>query len=196
MPDNPVHCPAQYFGWLAPSLTLPVIPSQNRIIDTLLIKLEIKLSLMALDIGYVLPALHLFHIQYRCSLKTDCIDTMFTVGANSTTSKRAQFQHPCQSTHTYSSDNLLLDFEGVFTMFPLMLLTCSDGQDFMHVVVRPWMHTCSDKVPHAPTSCHAERFQQKRGCVNLTWYCTLLAHQSHAVAQCIPSQVTAGVLWR
>ena len=84
---------------------------------TLLMRLEIKLSPMVLDMCSVLLGIHLLHIWYHCSLRTNCIDTMFTTGANSTPSKRAQFQHPCQSTHTSSSDNLLLDFEGVSLCF-------------------------------------------------------------------------------
>ena len=168
-------------------------------IATLLPRLEIKLSPIVLDMYYVLPITHLLHMEYCCSLKTDCSNTMFTAGANSTSSKWAQFQHPCSSTHTSSSDNLLLDFKGVFTTFLLMSLAsqcATSGQDLMHVVVQPCIHTHSDNVPHALILCHAEWFPQMRRYVNLTWHCTLTAHQSHAVAPCIPSQVTTGVLWR
>ena len=54
------------------------------------------------------------YTSYTCSIKTGCVDAMFTAGANSTPGKQAQFSLPCQSAHTISPDNLLLYFEGTF----------------------------------------------------------------------------------
>ena len=62
---------------------------QNITIVMLPISPEIQLSPIVLDMGYVLLIKHLLHMKYRCSLKTGCIDTMLTAGANSTPSKRA-----------------------------------------------------------------------------------------------------------
>ena len=87
---------------------------QNITIAMLPNRPEIQLSPTVLDMGYVLLIKHLLHMKYCCILKTGCIDAMFTAGANSTPSKRAQFLLPCKSTHTTSSDNLLLYFEGTF----------------------------------------------------------------------------------
>ena len=84
---------------------------------------KIQQNPVVLDMGYVLLIKYLLHMQYRGSLKTGCIDTMFTAGANNTPSKRAQFQHSGQSTHTTSSDNLLLDFQGTFSTSMFMPLT-------------------------------------------------------------------------
>ena len=108
-------------GWR----TVPLFQShhpQNITIATPLIRLESQLSPILLDMCYILPSIHLLHIQYCCSLKTGCIDTMFTAGANSVPCKRAQFQHPGQSTHTTSSDNLLLDCQGTSSISMFMPL--------------------------------------------------------------------------
>ena len=96
---------------------------QNITIAMLPNRPETQQNPIALDMGYVLLIIHILHMQYRCSLKTGCIDTMFTAGANSAPSKRAQFQHPGQSTHTTSSDNLLLDFQGTYSTSMFMPLT-------------------------------------------------------------------------
>ena len=48
--------------WLARNPTLPVTPSYNMTTATLLIRLEIKLSPMVLDMCSVLPGIHLLHI--------------------------------------------------------------------------------------------------------------------------------------
>ena len=54
------------------------------------------------------------YASYTCSIKTGCIDAMFTTGANSTPGKRAQFPLPCQSAYIIFPDNLLLYLEGAF----------------------------------------------------------------------------------
>ena len=95
---------------------------QNITIAMLPNRPEIQLSPTVLDMGYVLLIKHLLHMKYCCILKTGCIDAMFTAGANSTPSKRAQFQHPGQSTQTTSSYNLLLDFQGTFSTSMFMFL--------------------------------------------------------------------------
>ena len=62
------------------------------------------------------------YTSYTCSIKTGCIDAMFTAGVNSTPGKQAQFPLPCKSAHKISSDNLLLYFEGAFATSLFMSL--------------------------------------------------------------------------